>query len=63
MEKSGLTQVAYCHEHDINPHIFNLFDVMNLEPSYDVNQRHPDYVVTVIVPANKMLPSARSTYK
>lgn len=43
--------------------IRDLFDVMHLEPSYDLNQCHPDYVVTVIVPANKMLPSARSTYK
>ena len=39
-----------------------LFDTMHLVPFYDVKKRNPDYVVTVIIPGNKILPSARSTY-
>ena len=40
-----------------------LFDIMHLEPFYKVKQRNPDYVVTVIIPGNKIFPSDRSTYK
>lgn len=43
--------------------IRELFDIQHMKPYYDVKERYPNYVVTVIIPGNKITPSARSTYK
>lgn len=39
-----------------------LFDVMHLEPLHKINPNFPDYIVTIIVPGNKIVPSERSKY-
>lgn len=43
--------------------IRELFDIQHMKPYYDLDNKYPDYIVTVIVPGNKMTPSSRSTYK
>ena len=43
---------------DIREH----FDIQHMKPYYDVEQKAPNYVVTVIVPGNKITPSQRSKY-
>lgn len=39
------------------------FSILHLEPYYKVETVAPDYVVSVIIPGNKVTPSSRSTYK
>jgi len=43
--------------------IRELFNIQHMKPYYDVDERFPNYVVTVIIPGNKITPSIRSTYK
>lgn len=43
--------------------IRELFNIQHMKPYYDVKERYPNYVVTVIIPGNKITPSTRSTYK
>ncbi|SHJ71661.1 hypothetical protein SAMN05519226_0087 [Cycloclasticus pugetii] len=43
--------------------IREFFDVYHMEPYYEFGEKAPNYVVSVIIPGNKVLPSKRSTYK
>lgn len=43
--------------------IRELFDIQHMEPYYKVENKFPNYVVTIIVPGNKVTPSSRSRYK
>lgn len=43
--------------------IRDLFGIIHLETQHRVNEIHPDHIVWCIVPANKITPSERSTYK
>jgi hypothetical protein len=43
--------------------IRDLFIIQNMEPYYKLEQKAPNYVVSVIVPGNKITPSVRSKYK
>ncbi|MGE7545884.1 hypothetical protein [Sporosarcina newyorkensis] len=35
----------------------------NLTPLYDLESKYPDYIVVIVIPGNKHLPSEKSTYK
>ncbi|MGM9979169.1 MAG: hypothetical protein ACI33J_10255 [Clostridium sp.] len=35
----------------------------NLRPLYNLENKYPDYIVVIIIPGNKQLPSEKSTYK
>lgn len=41
----------------------DLFELEHLEPLYDIKDKYPDYVVRVIIPGNRYLPSQKSIYK
>lgn len=43
--------------------IRSLFKIEHLEPLYDIKDKYPDYIVRVIIPGNKPLPSQKSIYK
>lgn len=40
----------------------SLFNIMKVEPYYDIPNNHPDYVVAVLIPANKVSPSQYTSY-
>ncbi len=40
----------------------NLFEILSLKPYYRIANRYPDYVVAIIIPANKLKPSDYTTY-
>jgi hypothetical protein len=42
--------------------IRDLVEIIHLETENRINEKHPDYVVSFILPANKLLPYQRSTY-
>lgn len=42
--------------------IRELFHVCHMEPYYKLEEKAPNYVVSVIIPGNKILPNKRSTY-
>jgi hypothetical protein len=39
------------------------FNLHHLEPATNLPIKHPDYVISVVIPGNKLLPSMMSTYK
>lgn len=39
------------------------FNLHHLSPATNLQVKHPDYVVSVVIPGNKLLPSMMSTYK
>lgn len=39
------------------------FRVHHLEPSTNLEIKHPDYIISVVIPGNKTMPSSKSTYK
>ncbi|QOR65099.1 hypothetical protein IM538_14795 [Cytobacillus suaedae] len=39
-----------------------LIYVDHLEPQYELDNKYPDYIVVMIIPGNKLLPSEKSTY-
>jgi len=39
------------------------FNLHHLPPATNLQVKHPDYVVSVVIPGNKLLPSMMSTYK
>ena len=41
----------------------DLCGIVHLETQHRVNEKHPDYIIWCIIPANKILPSERSKYK
>lgn len=43
--------------------IRSLFKIEHLEPLYDIKDKYPDYIIRVIIPGNKLLPSQKSVYK
>jgi hypothetical protein len=43
--------------------IRELFNIQNMKPYYELEQTAPNYVVSVIIPGNKITPSRRSKYK
>ena len=49
-------------QHPVND-IRSLFKIEHLEPVYDIKDKYPNYIVRVIIPGNKLLPSQKSTYK
>lgn len=45
------------------PNTRDLYKVMHLDTESSLSTDYPDYVVAFVIPGNKPLPSARSTYK
>lgn len=43
--------------------IRDLFIIQNMKPYYELEQMAPNYVISVIIPGNKITPSKRSRYK
>lgn len=43
--------------------IRDLFIIQNMKPYYELDQMAPNYVVSIIIPGNKITPSKRSKYK
>lgn len=41
----------------------NLVYLDHIRPLYDLEDKYPDYIVVIIIPGNKPLPSEKSTYK
>lgn len=39
------------------------FNIHHLQPATNLPIKHPDYVISVVIPGNKLLPSMMSTYK
>lgn len=39
------------------------FNVHHIQPATKLPVKHPDYIVSVVIPGNKLLPSMMSTYK
>jgi len=39
------------------------FNIHHLQPATNLPVKHPDYVISVVIPGNKLLPSGMSTYK
>ncbi|MDL2262780.1 hypothetical protein LJC11_04690 [Bacteroidales bacterium OttesenSCG-928-I21] len=39
------------------------FTIHHLQPATDLPVNHPDYIISVVIPGNKLLPSMMSTYK
>jgi hypothetical protein len=47
---------------DPPPNIRDWFRIHHLQPSTNLPVEFPDYVVSVVIPGNRILPSRRSTY-
>ncbi len=46
----------------VNPNIKDLFNIHHLAPSSGLTIGHPDYVISIVIPGNKRLPSSKSKY-
>jgi hypothetical protein len=51
------------HHNLPSPDFRDLFSIHHIPPSSSISTNHPDYLVAVVVPGNKALPSSRSIYK
>lgn len=40
----------------------DLFEILQMQPYYDIPNRNPDFIVAVIIPGNKIRPSQYTTY-
>lgn len=45
------------------PNFKDWFRIHHLTPSSNLELRYPDYVVSIVIPGNRTLPSSKSTYK
>lgn len=45
------------------PNFKDWFNIHHLQPATNLPVNHPDYIVSVVIPGNKLLPSMMSTYK
>ncbi len=45
------------------PNFKDWFNIHHLQPATSLPVNHPDYIVSVVIPGNKLLPSMMSTYK
>ena len=45
------------------PNFNDWFNIHHLQPATNLPVNHPDYIVSVVIPGNKLLPSMMSTYK
>ncbi|GHU57797.1 hypothetical protein FACS189411_12100 [Bacteroidia bacterium] len=45
------------------PNFKDWFNIHHLQPATKLPIKHPDYIVSVVIPGNKVLPSMMSTYK
>lgn len=43
--------------------IRSLVEILHLSPLYPIEEKHPDYVIAIIIPANKISPSGYTTYR
>ncbi|MEZ0542705.1 hypothetical protein [Fibrella arboris] len=43
--------------------IRSLVQILHLSPLYPIKEKHPDYVIAIIIPANKISPSGYTTYR
>lgn len=64
----GYNQLGIFAVLDLNEKISPVNDIRelvyldNLKPLYELDNKYPDYIVVVIIPGNKPLPSDKSTY-
>ncbi len=64
-------QLGFLVIYDISPKqqngplndIRSLVEILHLSPLYSIKDKHPDYVLAIIVPANKISPSGYTTYR